>query len=770
MKNSLRICCCYAHADRPLLEGLRSYLLPLQRAGLVDDIWTDADISPGSDWKKEIRDKLGTAQIILLLVSADFLSSEYCYSNEMDYALERHKSGQARAIPIILRPSLWMNTALVNLQALPKYAVPVVSNSWSSLDEAFLDVAEGLRQVIEELSSGNQGALLSETLAETAIARGNAPRVVANAVLALDSIDPEQRFNALDTLGQMTHPVAQEALAGALNHPVRDVRIHAAQLLRRDLRAMPVFIEMLYLRPTLPPYSEGDAVVEEQQQGKINRLRILAIDALCQMGEPAIPALIEALDNENATVRERATEALCRYVDRRAIPGLVERLADSEESTRALAAQALTNFGESGVPILIGLYHARQDTEPLLSDAVRSGLVEWLASRTSSIPLSFWFEVLEDRDASIRREAIFRLMEQKDAQVVPALVRAFQRDASAHYTIAIVLKEIGETALSSLVGILQEGDKATRSESCLLLILALGFDAPKEGDDRGDDVVVTDFLMKHGEHERMVPVLMELLSDEDSRVRRVAASALKALGDKRAIPVLIESLSDEEPQVRLYAVEALGAWKDERAVPVLIEALNDENFLVQDAAEKALEGWQNERVVSALIEALRNEGSYSVRATVAGILESLGDKRAVPALIEALHDWELRVREAAASALGILRDRQAIPALMEALHNASSEREKAYLLDSLVRLRATDAIPQIVEELRNIEEESNPVRYYIWKQEFPSGWIDRLLSEDADKNSKAMQDLARLWEADAIQASDQSVEMVSRELQNERED
>ena len=328
MKENLRICCCYAHEDRPLLEGLQRYLHPLQRAGLIN-MWDDANISPGLEWKKEIREQLQAAQIILLLVSTDFLNSDYCYSEEMQYALERHHSNQARAIPIILLPSLWTVTPLANLQALPKYGIPVISERWSSQDEAFQDVAEGLRQVIEELSSDIQQPLSSATLAETAVAYGNVPRAVANAILALDSVDREQRYNGLYTLQQMKHPAAQEALIGALNHSIQDVRMQAAYLLKHDRRAIPVLVEMLYLYNNPLFFYQGTAGFASNLKSDANQLRILAIDALCQIGEPAIPALIEALDNNDVRVQVKAATALATLRDSRAVPPLIEALKNS---------------------------------------------------------------------------------------------------------------------------------------------------------------------------------------------------------------------------------------------------------------------------------------------------------------------------------------------------------------------------------------------------------------------------------------------------------
>src|SRR5260370_10438538 len=140
---------CYGQKEEQLLKKLKIQLKPIQREGLVK-IWHDRDISAGKDWEQEIDKHLNTAQIILLLISPDFIDSEYCYSIEMKRAMERDKLGEVRAIPIILRPTDWHNTPLGKLQALPKDGKPITT--WRNRDTAFLDVAKGLRKAIEEMS------------------------------------------------------------------------------------------------------------------------------------------------------------------------------------------------------------------------------------------------------------------------------------------------------------------------------------------------------------------------------------------------------------------------------------------------------------------------------------------------------------------------------------------------------------------------------------------------------------------------------------------
>ena len=138
----------YAHEDETLLNRLKTHLKLLERIGFII-IWNDRCIEAGREWNHEIDQHLNSDHIILLLISSDFMDSDYCYSIEMKQALERQKKGEARVIPIILRPVLWKGAPFDKLQALPTGATPITS--WPNQDEAFLNVAEGISDVAYEL-------------------------------------------------------------------------------------------------------------------------------------------------------------------------------------------------------------------------------------------------------------------------------------------------------------------------------------------------------------------------------------------------------------------------------------------------------------------------------------------------------------------------------------------------------------------------------------------------------------------------------------------
>lgn len=140
----------YSHKDEELRDELAKHLSLLQRQGIIQS-WHDRRITAGTEWKGQISRNLDTAGIILLLISADFLASDYCYDIETKRAMARHDAGDARVIPIILRPCDWMSAPFGKLQALPKDAKPVTT--WSNRDEAFLDIVKGIRQAINDLQN-----------------------------------------------------------------------------------------------------------------------------------------------------------------------------------------------------------------------------------------------------------------------------------------------------------------------------------------------------------------------------------------------------------------------------------------------------------------------------------------------------------------------------------------------------------------------------------------------------------------------------------------
>ncbi|PSN17471.1 hypothetical protein C7271_17560 [filamentous cyanobacterium CCP5] len=158
----------YCRKDELLMQELKRHLGFLQRKRWIES-WDDSQIKPGEEWDSAIKANLANAQIILLLISVDFIESDYCYAVELAEAIDRHQAGSALVIPVILRACLWGEVEvggmeLGTLQALPKDAKPIVS--WPSKDDAFTSIATGVNQEIKRLRQEQEQAKYAGRLRE----------------------------------------------------------------------------------------------------------------------------------------------------------------------------------------------------------------------------------------------------------------------------------------------------------------------------------------------------------------------------------------------------------------------------------------------------------------------------------------------------------------------------------------------------------------------------------------------------------------------------
>jgi TIR domain len=146
----------YSHQDEEFRKQLETHLALLKRQGVID-IWHDRRIEAGQGIHNSIDQNIDDAEVILLLVSADFLASDYCYDMEMKRALERHESGVARVIPVILRPCDWHSAPFGNLRATPTDGKPV--SKFSDRDDAYLLVVRDIRQAVEGIGNKTPSSL-----------------------------------------------------------------------------------------------------------------------------------------------------------------------------------------------------------------------------------------------------------------------------------------------------------------------------------------------------------------------------------------------------------------------------------------------------------------------------------------------------------------------------------------------------------------------------------------------------------------------------------
>lgn len=157
----------YSHKDETLRNELETHLAVLKRDGAIE-AWHDRKIMAGDELDKSISTELEKADVILLLVSPDFLASRYCYEVEFQRALERQAEGSARMIAVILRPCDWQHTPLAKFLVTPTDGRPVTK--WPDHDDAFLDITKQIRQALPK-----------------ATATPNAPRLAAKVAAPIKS-------------------------------------------------------------------------------------------------------------------------------------------------------------------------------------------------------------------------------------------------------------------------------------------------------------------------------------------------------------------------------------------------------------------------------------------------------------------------------------------------------------------------------------------------------------------------------------------------------
>lgn len=138
----------YSHADEGLRDQLEKQLAMLKRQGVIET-WHDRRIGAGENIDHAIDEHINRDEIILLLVSPDFIASDYCYEIEMKRAMERHAAGEAVVIPVILRACDWHHAPFGKLNATPRDGKPITQ--WPDTDEAFLQVAKAVRGAVENL-------------------------------------------------------------------------------------------------------------------------------------------------------------------------------------------------------------------------------------------------------------------------------------------------------------------------------------------------------------------------------------------------------------------------------------------------------------------------------------------------------------------------------------------------------------------------------------------------------------------------------------------
>ncbi|MDO8945657.1 MAG: TIR domain-containing protein [Desulfocapsaceae bacterium] len=149
-KKPLKVFYSYSHEDKNYRKMLSDHLSLLRHSNEIED-WYDECVYPGMEWKPEITRHLDEAEIILLLISSSFMASKYCYSIEMNKAIQRHEAGEAIVIPVFIRPVDCDNAPFGKVQCLPSNGIPL--SKWEDQDEGYHEISKGIRKAIEKYYS-----------------------------------------------------------------------------------------------------------------------------------------------------------------------------------------------------------------------------------------------------------------------------------------------------------------------------------------------------------------------------------------------------------------------------------------------------------------------------------------------------------------------------------------------------------------------------------------------------------------------------------------
>lgn len=148
VRGARRVFVSYARVDEQYRHRLAVHLAPLVRDGLID-VWCDQAVAAGSDWERDIRHQLATADIVILLVTPDFVASSYCFEVELPEVLRRNEQEGLRVLPVLVKSVDLANLPIGKFQSLPTDLRPI--SAWRDADEAWLQVARGVRATAEDI-------------------------------------------------------------------------------------------------------------------------------------------------------------------------------------------------------------------------------------------------------------------------------------------------------------------------------------------------------------------------------------------------------------------------------------------------------------------------------------------------------------------------------------------------------------------------------------------------------------------------------------------
>ncbi|HMF17130.1 MAG TPA: HEAT repeat domain-containing protein, partial [Gemmataceae bacterium] len=445
-------------------------------------------------------------------------------------------------------------------------------------------------------------------------------------------------------------------------------------------------------------------------------VRQAAVEAVSKMGQPAVPALIEALENTDHVVRNHAAQALGEIgADAKAaIPGLKKlMLAEdaAEKGTLNLAADALGKIGKDAIGALNDALKDNRENVRVVSLAA--------LGRVGAPAVPALVDALGDKRVDVRRMAAQVLMPMRisDKMVVLGLTFALKdQDDQVRNSSYNALQWLGvgaKPAAPHLQKFLSDPNFQTRNFAFHLL-RNMG-ENPAEGMLKalaGKDETIkintaSVMLLNNVEAAAALPVLLEALSNKNATLRMQAAHALAQTRreTEKVLPILVEGLKNKDVSVRQQAVQALASMGNlaKEAAPALIDALRDQDINLRQQAVYALRNIQAdpEIAVPALAKILKEDANNSVRIAAIQVLSQHGG-RGLTHMLEALKDKDAGVRQQAIWALQNVGGDAAtiVPVLAKLLKEDKNDNVRVAVVQGLWR-HGAKAIPVLIGALKD---------------------------------------------------------------------
>ncbi len=551
-----------------------------------------------------------------------------------------------------------------------------------------------VQRVTPDLSSGNWQV---RAAAITTLSRLGDPRAVPLLIASLKDKEPRVRVEGIRSLSAIGDKRAVDPLIGALGDTSSDVRFQAAAALGdlKDTRAV-------------GPLS---ALINDRDL----RVSATAAEALARMEDPrAIRLMLDSLGSGDWRTRARAAQVLARIPERSfpeaAVGPLVKALRDGDLVVRYYASEALVAAAAPAVGPLVGLMRSGNGTER--ERAARVLLRIGPAAADSLIQLAL------DKTAApeTRLEAARVLGGMRESRAVEPLLpllrdsRFFLRQQAAR-----CLGQIGAPAIVPLIELARSSPPATREVAFEALGIAVfvaknlrpaganmpgSVQAPDqtnlapalsaliEGLTDGNAAARSASARAIGEagDEAGVAPLMQLLLDETSPIRSLAATSLSKLG-KPALQRLINALDDRRPSVRILSAQALGDMKSSEAVPSLVRLAAADRSPARADAIEALGKIGDVAALDPILVALA-DGSVTVRRKALASISHFQDQRAVQALVASIGDLDDECRQAAAGGLGEIGNHHVIPLLERLADGDKNSDVRAAAVAAIGRIRA----------------------------------------------------------------------------------